>query len=813
MAQPVDTGLYGKAAGFGATQMTTGGGDRQHLTGRLGGDRAVALHPEAVRYAGSWNPTTSGTASLAAEEASLVRIFHDLCSEYGQPFVIDVGAHVGTFSLVGAFHKGMRGLCFEPHPAVCDILRANLALNNMTGRFVVHQQAISNYPGRRILKSPHKDRDSGLSCIGQPNFGAYKEQYVDVVRLDDVVSSSAIDAVDIITVDAEGCELFVAIGAAETITRFKPDLLLRVNSAHLIQFGLYINNLTDYLELLGYHGHWVGAEAMLFRHPYRKARAGDRFVTGHPEMDGLKVAIVKQACDVFGPWRSERYDVADPLKVLQKWPSKYSYLEMAHLFQADWYVVPFCHDSKNVRQKIDYHQQAFDDHVENVRHIDEVPIDDYDVVISLDPILRPPGNGKVLHAYFQNEHHHTEYARSLKGPLPGYDLFLDHMLRAPAWVYDLPQPVAFPYPRSPYHVRNACKGQKNAAVWFDKRFVMMLTHGNEAADRGGFDATVMFLEQRLGMPIVCRYLNFEDMTRWGDPYEYMQEMSACTYYVNLIACGAGQGLCDAASLGLICFGTPNLPYHQAVCHPVCLCRDLSELEWKLSLVRGSTGLQQEIIVWQDAALSDRLVGQPLRLLQAAVEKKRKRHQAAKTVHPPTVSLLAIELAVGELSPSVGRINSEKLKLRAQAEYEQGNYDAAIHSCNQALWFGDADSELYYIMALACYAAKDTKHAQQSLAESLKLHDAYQPALTLNNVLKYDSPNPEEETRYNFCAARVAYLIYNNFMGYDKHADDQHIPLYNSILDDMMRKYIELEDQETYVSTQHYKQRLNQIADF
>jgi len=69
-------------------------------------------------------------------------------------------------------------------------------------------------------------------------------------------------------------------------------------------------------------------------------------------------------------------------------------------------------------------------------------------------------------------------------------------------------------------------------------------------------------------------------------------MAACSYYVNLIACGAGQGLCDAASLGLICFGSPKLPYHKTICHPVCLCNDLPELEWKLSKVLGSADLQQ-----------------------------------------------------------------------------------------------------------------------------------------------------------------------------------------------------------------------------
>jgi FkbM family methyltransferase len=791
--------------------MTTGGEGGRQLAGRLIGSSTVVLHPETVRYASPWNTTASGMASLEAEDASLVRVFHDLCSQYAEPFVIDVGAHVGTFSLVGALQGGMRGCSFEPHPAVCDILRTNLALNGMASRFSVHQEALSNYPGRRILKSPYKDKESGLSCIGQPNYKNYKENYVDVVRLDDFVASSDINSVDIINIDTEGCELLALIGASETITRYKPDILIKVNWSTLIQFSVYANNLTDYLDLIGYHGYWVGPEEMVFKHPYKKTGNTKKHFVDKPEIGGLKVAIVKQQYDLFGPWRSETWNAADPLSILKKWPSRYLYFEMTHLLQADWYILPFCHDSKIVRQKIDAHQQLFDDHMEHVRRIGDIPVNDYDVVITLDPILRPPLNSATLFAYHQNEHHHDEYKRSVKAPLPGYDLFLDHMMNAPDWAYDLPQAVAFPYVRHPLISRTICRGQQEDAIWFDKRFIMMLTHGNESYHRPGFEHTMASLEQRFGMRATFRNADYENIIDWGDPYNYMRDMSACKYYINLIACGAGQGLCDAASLGLICFGSPKLPYHRAICHPVCLCRDLAELERKLPLVHGSAGLQQEIIAWQDTALSDRMVNQPLRILQAAAEKKRKLRQSAITIGRTASLPMDIELTVEDLSPSVGRINSEKLKLRALAEYEKGNYGEAIHGCKQALWFDESDNELYYIIALAYYAAMDMKNAQLNLTESLKINDKYRPAITLNTVLKYEGNNPDEETRYSYCSSRVAYLIYHNFINYDKHIDYANIELYNLILDEMMKKYIELEDLETYVSTQHYKQRLNKIA--
>jgi len=777
------------------------------LIGKLFGKREIHLHPETANFTRAWNSTANGVMELGHDQLLLARLFHDLCSEYDRPFIIDVGSHVGTLPLVAAVQKNVGGWVFEPHSEVCEVLTRNIALNGMIDRFEIIQKALSHFAGRRVLKSPRHDKDSGMSCIGQPNYSPYIEQYVDVVRLDDMVIVAGLDEVDIINIDTEGSELFVLIGATETINKYKPDLLLKINWGNLNQQDIYVNNLTDYLELLGYQGHWVGTEDMLFRHPYRKNNSGKKYFTTYPDIGGLKVAILKQRYDVFGPWRSEKYDSDHPFDVLKKWPSKYSYLEMTHLLNADWFVLPFCHDSKILRQKIDYHQQTIDDNMESLPLVD-VPLDNYDVVITLDPILRPPRNTGTLYAYFQNEHHYTEYSNSLSAPLPGYDLFLDHMLKAPVWLYDLPQSVAFPYPRDPFIARGVCLREQADAIWFDKRFIMILTHGNEVFQRGGFENTLVFLEKKFRTRVTFRNLDFEDMTRWGDPLDYVREMAACSYYVNLIACGAGQGLCDAASLGLICFGSAKLPYHKAICHPMCLCSDLSELEWKLAMVRNSIDLQVDIRSWQDAALSDMMVLKPLRILQAAVDKKRRR-RSSLTAGQPTLKQIVTELAVEGLPQDIGRINSTKLKPQAQAEYENGNYEEVIHRCKQALWLDKSDHELFYLMALAYYAIKDHKSALSALAECLNINGLFGPAKTLRKVLLHDTSG--DDTIYENCRDRVMYLIYNRFNGYDREMDGRNLKYYNMILDDLTNNYITQRDITNQLLVQHHKLRLNEIA--
>ena len=764
------------------------------------------MQPETILYTRKWLSAEAGTAELSRDQQLSVSFFSSLCNEYDKPFVIDVGSHVGTRILISAARKPLCGWAFEPHSAVCDVLRQNLATNGMSGAFRVFQKALSHFPGRRVLKSPCSNKDSALSCLGQPNYSPYQEQYVDVCRLDDIEGIEKLAAIDIISVDTEGSELFMLIGAAETISRHKPDILTRVNWANLNQMDVYINNLTDYLELLGYQGHWVGSEYMLFRHPYRRKSCGRPDFSNKSDNSGLKVAIVKQIYDVFGPWRSEKYDHGDPTGVVRKWPSKYSYVEMTHLFRADWFVLPFCHDSKIVRQKIDQHLQTFENNAENVTHVADLSLDDYDVVISLDPILRPPRNGKPLYAYFQNEHHHNEYSLSIRTPMPGYDLFLDHVMKSSAWVYRLPQSVAFPYPRDPFVMRGMCSSEPTGAIWFDKRFVMMLAHGNETFHQGGFEKTTAFLEKKFAARIIFRDINFDDMTCWGDPINYIHHMTSCTYYVNLIACGAGQGLCDAASLGLICFGSSKLPYHRSICHPHCLCANLSELELKFAIVRTSKDLRQEILAWQDSALSDVMVRNPVRIIQEAVELKRRQLTNCRS----TVNQIITELTVCELSQEPARINCLKLKQRAQEEYERGSYEESAHTCRQILWFDASDYQALFMSALAYYAANDKKMALERVTECLNVNDQFNPARTLKQVLRHEYI--DDGGLYERCRSRVLYLINNRFNGFDRVIDGGNISTYNNILGELIHHYMLSRDVTNQLLVQHHKIRLNQLAD-
>lgn len=354
----------------------------------------------------------------------------------------------------------------------------------------------------------------------------------------------------------------------------------------------------------------------------------------------MKVAIFKQQLDTFGPWSSVRWSERSPSSLFDVWPSRPLHWEMTTLLQADWFIIP-------QRVYTDYTYDSVLKHPENagivrththgVVRASEIPFDSYDLVISNDPILEFPRNSATLFAYFVVEHWDRRYRASLQRPLQNADLFLAHMMDAPASLERLPQAISFPYLRDPRTMRALfVPAQREEAVWVDWRTLAFLS---AASNRNGFDATssaARRLEGILRMPVALRSFptgsyHGENPPRWGDAAEFLRALGRQKYYVCLGRnSGAGQGLADAASLGCICFGEQDKPYHRLLCHPECLCGDLQDLPKRVQRVRASRDLEQEICAWQDSKLQLHFIDAPLALLADALARKRKLSPAFST---------------------------------------------------------------------------------------------------------------------------------------------------------------------------------------
>jgi FkbM family methyltransferase len=178
----------------------------------------------------------------------------------------DVGANVGFFCLLAARLVGPAGrvYAFEPHPAYAERVRKNARLNGFAIQVV--EAAVADSSGETVL------RVDGVNCPSIVQ-GAGDGIPVRVVAIDDLVAHGEMLPPAYVVIDAEGAEILVLRGMAETLRRHRPVVLCEVHwlgreftdyvAAHLQPLGYALMTLdgkTLPVEPARYHALLTPAE-------------------------------------------------------------------------------------------------------------------------------------------------------------------------------------------------------------------------------------------------------------------------------------------------------------------------------------------------------------------------------------------------------------------------------------------------------------------------------------------------------------------------------------------------------------------------
>lgn len=164
--------------------------------------------------------------------------------------VVDVGAHVGYYSVLAGRLVGPRGLvvAFEPDPRNFELLLANVWRNGLTN-VVCYPWALSERPGFAALhRSADNSGDHRLHAV----VGEERETVsVRVAALDDLEAIRP--PVDVVKVDTQGGEEAVLRGA-ERLLAGSPDVLVTVEyaPAQLRGAGSDPLGVLDYYRSLGF---------------------------------------------------------------------------------------------------------------------------------------------------------------------------------------------------------------------------------------------------------------------------------------------------------------------------------------------------------------------------------------------------------------------------------------------------------------------------------------------------------------------------------------------------------------------------------
>jgi FkbM family methyltransferase len=158
---------------------------------------------------------------------------------------LDVGAHKGVYSWA-LRHHSRRVYAFEPNPKIFPILK-RIARGNIEASPV----ALSNETGTAIFRVPRHRRGGFSNQGGSLNTAKVSGEHVGVEvetrRIDDL----ELRDIGFIKIDVEGFEQEVLEGAADSIARDRPTMLIELEEVHT---GVPIEDALDVVLGLGYRG-------------------------------------------------------------------------------------------------------------------------------------------------------------------------------------------------------------------------------------------------------------------------------------------------------------------------------------------------------------------------------------------------------------------------------------------------------------------------------------------------------------------------------------------------------------------------------
>lgn len=161
---------------------------------------------------------------------------------------IDVGAHIGFFTLMGARLVGKTGqvTALEPNPAVRERLLRNLEHNGWVNKVRVWEWGLSDTNATVELCIPaNRSGGTGHASIRpQEDWISYTRHGIVVKRLDDIWPPE--EEVDLIKLDIEGAELLALKGASEVIARSRPNVICEFNPNTAAAFGYTPMDLVEF---------------------------------------------------------------------------------------------------------------------------------------------------------------------------------------------------------------------------------------------------------------------------------------------------------------------------------------------------------------------------------------------------------------------------------------------------------------------------------------------------------------------------------------------------------------------------------------
>lgn len=179
--------------------------------------------------------------------------------------VIDIGAHIGLFSVICSQLTEGKGkiVCFEPTPGTYKLLQQTLQLNHSHNVTPI-QAAVSDAVGSATfyISSDHEGNNSN-SLVGNNPLHQMSGYDVKLETIDNIIQTYSLSPA-FIKIDVEGAELDTLRGGLASFKKMKPRLILGLHPAAIQRKGDSLEAIWDLLKSVPYQieldGHAVTKE-------------------------------------------------------------------------------------------------------------------------------------------------------------------------------------------------------------------------------------------------------------------------------------------------------------------------------------------------------------------------------------------------------------------------------------------------------------------------------------------------------------------------------------------------------------------------
>jgi FkbM family methyltransferase len=149
---------------------------------------------------------------VAGYEGVAAKVWQKLCADAQS--VLEIGADVGLFTVLGARRMAPRYTAVEPRPEIAAILRENIRRNGIATVEVLEGAAIPDSRPESVQLSMPGEGTDGLSS---------RVMTVDGFPIQDLMQGR-----DLVKIDAEGIEAELLAAARDIILENKPTLMIKV---------------------------------------------------------------------------------------------------------------------------------------------------------------------------------------------------------------------------------------------------------------------------------------------------------------------------------------------------------------------------------------------------------------------------------------------------------------------------------------------------------------------------------------------------------------------------------------------------------